>query len=134
MERRVNAFPRNRAIEILEHLGEPGSRQLLTTPALECDLDVLDDNIGAMANDSAATSRAKCPKEGAGPEMTRREARLAVNDQCTVRAHEHRVEVELNKLGYLFGDPRHLLDDRYQRLAINWCGTAKPAEQRRCPK
>jgi D-serine deaminase-like pyridoxal phosphate-dependent protein len=40
--------PRFRAV--FEHLGEPGSRGLLTTPALVCDLDALDANIATMAD------------------------------------------------------------------------------------
>jgi D-serine deaminase-like pyridoxal phosphate-dependent protein len=39
--------PRYRAV--LERLGQPGSRELLATPALECDLDRLDANIAAMS-------------------------------------------------------------------------------------
>jgi D-serine deaminase-like pyridoxal phosphate-dependent protein len=35
---------------VFEHLGEPGSRQLLSTPALVCDLDALDANIATMAD------------------------------------------------------------------------------------
>jgi D-serine deaminase-like pyridoxal phosphate-dependent protein len=40
--------PRYRAV--LERLGQPGSRELLATPALECDLDALDANIAAMSS------------------------------------------------------------------------------------
>ena len=39
---------------VLERLGQPGSRELLATPALECDLDRLDANIAAMAERSHA--------------------------------------------------------------------------------
>jgi D-serine deaminase-like pyridoxal phosphate-dependent protein len=35
---------------VLERVGEPGSRQLLATPALVCDLDALDANIATMAD------------------------------------------------------------------------------------
>lgn len=34
---------------VLDHLGRPNSRELLSTPALECDLDLLDENIAALA-------------------------------------------------------------------------------------
>jgi D-serine deaminase-like pyridoxal phosphate-dependent protein len=44
--------PRYRAV--LERLGQPGSRDLLATPALECDLDRLDANIAAMSERSRA--------------------------------------------------------------------------------
>jgi D-serine deaminase-like pyridoxal phosphate-dependent protein len=40
--------PRFRSV--IEHLGESGSRRLLATPALVCDLDALDANIATMAN------------------------------------------------------------------------------------
>jgi D-serine deaminase-like pyridoxal phosphate-dependent protein len=36
--------------EVFEHLDEPGSRRLLATPALVCDLDALDANIVKMAD------------------------------------------------------------------------------------
>lgn len=36
--------------EVIEHLGKVGSRALITTPALECDLDALEENIAAMAS------------------------------------------------------------------------------------
>jgi D-serine deaminase-like pyridoxal phosphate-dependent protein len=45
----------------MEHLGEPGSRRLLETPALECDLDALDDNINVMANLAQAAGLALRP-------------------------------------------------------------------------
>lgn len=35
---------------VFERLGEPGSRRLLATPALVCDLDALDSNIATMAD------------------------------------------------------------------------------------
>jgi D-serine deaminase-like pyridoxal phosphate-dependent protein len=35
---------------VLERLGQPGSRELLATPALECDLDRLDANIAVMSS------------------------------------------------------------------------------------
>lgn len=39
---------------VLERLGQPGSRALLATPALECDLDRLDANIAAMSERAKA--------------------------------------------------------------------------------
>lgn len=45
---------------VLEHLGQAGSRELLATPALECELDRLDANIAAMserANDGGVRLR-----------------------------------------------------------------------------
>jgi D-serine deaminase-like pyridoxal phosphate-dependent protein len=39
---------------VLEQLGRPGSRELLATPALECDLDRLDANIAAMSTLASA--------------------------------------------------------------------------------
>jgi D-serine deaminase-like pyridoxal phosphate-dependent protein len=47
--------------EVIEHLGEPGSRHLLATPALECDLDALEDNITAMASVARAAGVALRP-------------------------------------------------------------------------
>ncbi len=35
--------------DVLAHLGEPGSRHRLATPALLCDLDLLEDNVLSMA-------------------------------------------------------------------------------------
>jgi D-serine deaminase-like pyridoxal phosphate-dependent protein len=47
VQEQLHDQPRFRAV--FEHLGEPGSRRLLATPALVCDLDVLDANIAKMA-------------------------------------------------------------------------------------
>lgn len=35
--------------DVIEHMGLPGSRALLATPALVCDIDLLDENIAAMS-------------------------------------------------------------------------------------
>jgi D-serine deaminase-like pyridoxal phosphate-dependent protein len=39
---------------VLDALGSPGSRALLPTPALVCDVDLLDHNLDAMAGDASA--------------------------------------------------------------------------------
>jgi D-serine deaminase-like pyridoxal phosphate-dependent protein len=39
---------------VLAHLGQPQSRELLATPALECDLDLLDANIADLASRARA--------------------------------------------------------------------------------
>jgi D-serine deaminase-like pyridoxal phosphate-dependent protein len=48
MDDQLRDQPRFRAV--IEHLGEPGSRRLLATPALVCDLDALDANIAHMGD------------------------------------------------------------------------------------
>jgi D-serine deaminase-like pyridoxal phosphate-dependent protein len=48
VQKQLGDQPRFRAV--IEHLGEPDSRRLLTTPALVCDLDTLDTNIAKMAD------------------------------------------------------------------------------------
>jgi len=46
---------------VLKRLGEPGSRELLTTPALVCDLDLLEANITRMATTTALAGVALRP-------------------------------------------------------------------------
>ncbi|HVB50749.1 MAG TPA: alanine racemase [Acidimicrobiales bacterium] len=46
---------------VLKVLGESGSRKLLTTPALVCDLDLLDANIARMAAETSSAGVALRP-------------------------------------------------------------------------
>jgi len=47
--------------DALAHLGEPGSRGRLTTPALVCDVDLLQDNVRKMSGRAAASGVALRP-------------------------------------------------------------------------
>jgi D-serine deaminase-like pyridoxal phosphate-dependent protein len=88
---------------VFMHLGEPGSRRLLATPALVCDLDALDQNIDTMASVARDASIALRPhvKSHKGAFVAARQLRAGAVGLAFVKLSEAEIVIEqLPALGY----------------------------------